>query len=217
MRASSRLGWLRPSPLHEARPARALGGIELRGPRSLPLARRRRNGAGRVRGARQLRRLRVLTLTPFTTIPDATASSSCCRLLRVKDRLLGGPSCKSVSRSWNANGLRSDLRLLQASGEVFPEFQSCSSRTDSPVRVLYAQPRSRLKLDPRTQARSSGVRPSRDCRSTGRAIGEQPLIWYERQGVRRMVYSWLSWYARIGEFMPGPARSGLMARFLRSS
>jgi hypothetical protein len=26
-----------------------------------------------------------------------------------------------------------------------------------------------------------------------------------------MVYSWLSWYARIGEFVLGPARSGLMA------
>jgi hypothetical protein len=55
----------------------------------------------------------------------------------------------------------SGLRLPQR--EVVTEFQSDSAWTDSPVRVLHAQPRSRLKLEVRirkTPPRGRGVRPS---------------------------------------------------------
>ena len=60
-------------------------------------------------------------------------------------RLLNlGRSCKFVQRSSHAKGLR--RRACTTSGEVVTKFQSDSSRTDLPVRILYAQPRSRLKL-----------------------------------------------------------------------
>jgi hypothetical protein len=57
-------------------------------------------------------------------------------------RLLNlGRSCKLVQRCSHAKGLR--RRACTTSGEVVTKFQSDSSRTDSPVRILYAQPRSR--------------------------------------------------------------------------
>ena len=61
-----------------------------------------------------------------------------------EDRLLkSGRSCKSVVTQLAREG--SAARLAPTPGEVVTEFQSDSARPDSPVRVRYAQPRSRLK------------------------------------------------------------------------
>jgi hypothetical protein len=60
---------------------------------------------------------------------------------RAKDRLLKsdlGRSCKSVSRRVSA------ARLVPTSDEIVRDFQADSSRTDSAVRILNAQPGSRL-------------------------------------------------------------------------
>ena len=59
--------------------------------------------------------------------------------------------------SSRAKGLRCQACL---SGEVVTKLQSNSSRTDSPVQILYAQPRSRLK--PEVRKRKT---PSRGLRS----------------------------------------------------
>jgi hypothetical protein len=62
-------------------------------------------------------------------------------------RLLNlGRSCKFVQRSSHAKGLR--RRACTTSGEVVTKFQSDSSRTDSPVRILDAQPGSRFARAP---------------------------------------------------------------------
>src|SRR6516165_1172658 len=45
-----------------------------------------------------------------------------------------------------AHTRRVPRRVCTASGKVATEFQSDSSRTDSPVRILHAQPRSRVSV-----------------------------------------------------------------------
>src|SRR5262245_35692424 len=60
---------------------------------------------------------------------------------RSEDRLLkSGPELQSVARSSHAKGLR--RRACADLSQVVREFQLDSSRTDSPVRILYAQPAS---------------------------------------------------------------------------
>src|SRR5436189_2715850 len=66
-----------------------------------------------------------------------------CSALRSSAEILAG-AAKSVSRSSHAKGLRPGL--APTLGEVVTEFQSDSARTDSPVRILNAQPGSRHKL-----------------------------------------------------------------------
>jgi hypothetical protein len=61
---------------------------------------------------------------------------------RTPTRACAADACKSVSRSSHAKGLR--RRACTTSGKVATEFQSDSSRTDSPVRILHAQPGSRV-------------------------------------------------------------------------
>jgi hypothetical protein len=68
---------------------------------------------------------------------DAVRSS----VLRSSAEILAG-AAKSVSRSSHAKRLRPGL--APTLGEVVTEFQSDSARTDSPVRILNAQPRSRV-------------------------------------------------------------------------
>ena len=68
------------------------------------------------------------------TLPDPTAlfgTKIVCRNL--------GRSCKSASRQLARKG---SPPPAPTSGEVVTKFQSDSSRTDSPVRILYAQPTS---------------------------------------------------------------------------
>src|SRR5947209_7748012 len=60
-----------------------------------------------------------------------------CSALRSSAEILAG-AAKSVSRSSHAKALRPGL--APPSGEVVTEFQSDSARTDSPVRILHAQP-----------------------------------------------------------------------------
>jgi hypothetical protein len=65
--------------------------------------------------------------------------------LRFQQRAVGlrsrGRSCKSVSRSWHAKGLRHpDCALPQA--ELSRKSNQIACGADSPVRVLHAQPRS---------------------------------------------------------------------------
>jgi hypothetical protein len=58
---------------------------------------------------------------------------------RSEDRLLKcWPELQIVSRSSHAKGLR--RRVCTTSGKVATEFQSDSSRTDSPVRILSTRP-----------------------------------------------------------------------------
>src|SRR6266566_1395113 len=64
---------------------------------------------------------------------DAVRSSA----LRSSPEILAG-AAKSVSRSSHAKALRPGL--APTLGEVVTEFQSDKARTDSPVRILNAQP-----------------------------------------------------------------------------
>src|SRR4051794_23274150 len=66
---------------------------------------------------------------------DAVRSS----VLRSSPEILAG-AAKSVSRSSHAKDLRPGL--APTLGEVVTEFQSDKARTDSPVRILNAQPAS---------------------------------------------------------------------------
>jgi hypothetical protein len=70
---------------------------------------------------------------------DAVRSS----VLRSSPEILAG-AAKSVSRRSHAKGLRP--ALASTLGEVVTEFQSDSARTDSPVRILNAQPGSAVSV-----------------------------------------------------------------------
>ena len=63
--------------------------------------------------------------------------ASCCRRRLLKSWPVANPYHAARRRRVSAAG------LAPTSGEVVTEFQSDSPRTDSPVRVLHAQPRSR--------------------------------------------------------------------------
>jgi hypothetical protein len=89
---------------------------------------------------------------------------------RAKDRLLKPWPELHIGYLATRTRRVSDARLAPTSGEVVTEFQSYSSRTDSPVRVLNAQPRSLVsvarfipfKSSRRTAWRSGYSQPQED-------------------------------------------------------
>jgi hypothetical protein len=107
---------------------------------------RRPNGAGREERSRSGSASVTTIHAPFTTeveckIAPVRADPHANAARRVKDRLLNlGRSCKSISRSSHARVCAAGF--APTSGQVVTEFQPDSSRTDSLVRILHAQPRS---------------------------------------------------------------------------
>ena len=91
------------------------------------------------------------------TLPDPTGDAVRFSALRSSAEISVGAANPHRGSS-RAKGLR--RQACAYSGEVVTKFQSDSSRTDSPVRILYAQPRSRLK--PEVRKRKT---PSRGLRA----------------------------------------------------
>ena len=92
-----------------------------------------------------------LKISSLMTLPDATRNAGRCAAPRSSAEILTGAAnpYHALSRRVSAAG------LAPTSGEVVTQFQSDSSRTDSPVRILHAQPRSR-------EASSFGTGPPYD-------------------------------------------------------
>ena len=93
------------------------------------------------------------------TLPDPTGAPDAVRFSALRSSAEISVGAANPHRgSSRAKGLR--RQACAYSGEVVTKFQSDSSRTDLPVRILYAQPRSRLK--PEVRKRKT---PSRGLRS----------------------------------------------------